>query len=73
MAEGVKVKGEKSFFLGVGWNIEDSMEIALEKAGKEYDLLVDGVVRYTSLPLIVSVAVEGTAVSSRIMKKSLEK
>jgi hypothetical protein len=47
------------------------MDIALETAGPEYDLLVDGVVRYGSYPLISSITVEGTAVSSKAMKNKL--
>lgn len=69
--QGKKVKGEKSYFLGIGWNIKDAMDIALETAGPEYDLLVDGVVRYGSYPLISSITVEGTAVSSKAMKNKL--
>lgn len=68
---GKKVKGEKSYFLGIGWNIKDAMDKALETAGPEYDLLVDGVVRYGSYPFIASVTVEGTAVSSKAMKNKL--
>jgi hypothetical protein len=66
--QGKKVKGEKYYFLGIGWNIKDAMDKALETAGPEYDLLVDGVVRYGSYPFIASITVEGTAVSSRAMK-----
>ena len=69
--QGKKVKGEKSYFLGIGWNIKDAMDKALETAGPEYDLLVDGVVRYGSYPFIASVTVEGTAVSSKAMKNKL--
>ncbi|WP_340063199.1 hypothetical protein [Ascidiimonas aurantiaca] len=70
-AEGKKVEGKKSYFLGIGWNIKDAMDEALEKAGPEYDLLVDGVVRYGSYPFVASVTVEGTAVSSKDMKNKL--
>lgn len=68
---GKKVKGSKSYFLGIGFNIKDALDLALEKAGNEYDLLVDGVVRYSEYPFVVSVEVEGTAVSSREMKNKL--
>lgn len=70
-AKGVKVEGKKSYFLGIGWNIKDAMDVALENAGPEYDLLVDGVVRYGSYPFVATVTVEGTAVSSRGMKAEL--
>ncbi|CAA0230739.1 hypothetical protein ACE1MK_05340 [Tenacibaculum maritimum] len=69
--QGKKVKGKKTYFLGIGWNIKDAMDKALESAGPEYDLLVDGVVRYGSYPFVASVTVEGTAVSSRSMKNKL--
>lgn len=69
--EGVKVKGEKSYFLGLGWNIKDALDLALETAGPEYDLLIDGVVRYGSYPFISTVTVEGTAVSSKAMKDKI--
>ena len=62
---------EKSYFLGIGLNIKDAMYIALEKAGPDYDLLVDGVVRYQSFPFITSIVVEGLAVSSSAMKNKL--
>jgi hypothetical protein len=69
--QGKKVKGEKSYFLGIGWNIKDAMDKALETAGPEYDLLIDGVVRYGNYPFIISLTVEGTAVSSKAMKNKL--
>lgn len=69
--QGKKVKSKKSYFLGIGWNIKDAMDKALETAGPEYDLLVDGVVRYGSYPFVASVTVEGTAVSSKTMKSKL--
>ena len=68
---GVKVEASKSYFLGIGWNIKDALDLALEKAGKGHDLLIDGVVRYGSYPFIATVSVEGTAVNSRDMKNKL--
>jgi len=70
-SEGKRVKAEKSYLLGIGWNIKDAMDLALEKAGPDYDLLVDGVVRYQSFPFIASIVVEGLAVSSSAMKNKL--
>lgn len=66
--KGIQVEASKSYFLGIGWNIKDALDEALETAGPEYDLLVDGVVRYSSYPFISSVKVEGTAVNSRDIK-----
>ena len=69
--KGKKVKASKSYFLGIGWNIKDALDLALEQAGSEYDLLIDGVVRYGSYPFIASVSVEGTAISTRAMKTAM--
>lgn len=66
-SEGVRVKAEKVYFLGIGWNIKDGIDKALEQAGPQYDMLIDGVVRYGSYPFIATVTVEGTAVNSETM------
>ncbi|GAA4308649.1 hypothetical protein GCM10023115_36730 [Pontixanthobacter gangjinensis] len=68
---GVATEGKKSYFLGLGWNIKDALDEALEQAGPEYDLMIDGVVRYGSYPFVATVTVEGTAVSSQQMKESM--
>ena len=65
------MKGSAVYFLGIGWNIEDAMDKALEEAGKEYDLLIDGVVRCGNFPFILTASVEGLAVKSREMKQRL--
>ncbi|MDO3693963.1 hypothetical protein QVZ41_03750 [Wenyingzhuangia sp. chi5] len=66
-SEGVKVNASKSYFLGFGWNIKDALDIALEEAGPDYDMLIDGVVRYASYPFVLQIKVEGTAVNSQKM------
>lgn len=71
LSEGVKVEASKSYFLGFGWNIKDALDLALEKGGKGHDLLVDGVVRYSSYPFILTISVEGTAINSRAMKNKM--
>jgi len=70
-SEGIQTEGKKSYFLGIGWNIKDAMDEALEAAGPEYDMLVDGVVRYTSYPFVSGVHVEGTAINTRAMKERM--
>ena len=69
--KGVSAKGSKGYFLGFGWNIKDAMDRALEEAGSQYDLLIDGVVTYSSYPFVVVVKVKGLAVSSRDLRASL--
>ena len=68
---GKQVDESKGYVLGIGWNIKDAMDKALESAGPSYDLLVDGVVRYTSYPFYLSISVEGTAINSRKMRSSM--
>ncbi len=43
---GIPVKGTSLGFLRIGVSIKDAMDNALQKAGPEYDLLIDGVVRF---------------------------
>ena len=62
--KGKRTEGEKTYFLGFGFNLKDALDNALENAGTKYDLLVDGVVTYTNLPFVVKVNVKGIAVSS---------
>ena len=68
---GKKVKGDQAYFLGLGWNIKDAMDNALESAGNEYDMLVDGVVRYGNYPFVLVVTVEGTAISTSQLKAQM--
>ena len=65
--QGKKVEGKKSYFLGIGWNLKDALDRALENAGPGYDLLVDGVVRYNDVPFVLTIKVEGTAINSSKM------
>ncbi len=69
--QGKSVEASKGYFLGIGWNIKDAMDKALEEAGPGYDLLVDGVVSYSSYPFFASVKVKGTAMSTSKMKMSM--
>jgi hypothetical protein len=47
------------------------MDIALEKAGPVYDLLVDGVVRCQGFPFIASIVVEEAGFNNWFNGKSL--
>lgn len=69
--QGVQVEGTETYILGIGWNIKDAMDKALEEAGPEYDLLMDGVVRYASYFFVATVTVEGTAYNSGDMQAAL--
>jgi hypothetical protein len=68
---GVPVKGTSMGFLGLGVSIKDAMDKALQDAGPEYDLLIDGVVRFVNYPLISGYSVEGMAVNSAKLKKQM--
>lgn len=66
-----QTEGKKTYFLNIGWNIKDAADLALENAGPEYDLLVDGVVTYSSYPFVSVVKVKGLAYSTANLKAQL--
>lgn len=70
-SQGVQVEGSEAYIFGFGWNIKDAMDEALEEAGSEYDLLMDGVVRYANYFFVSTVTVEGTAYNSRAMQTAM--
>jgi hypothetical protein len=70
-SEGVKTEGKSMKFLNIGVNIKDAIDDALENAGPDYDLLVDGVIRSKQFPFYGGFVVEGTAISTEKMKTQL--
>ena len=70
-SEGVKTDGSKTYFLGFGFNLKDAIDMALEKAGPEYDMLIDGIVRYSNFPFVLVVKVEGVAISTSKIRNSM--
>ncbi|MEQ8623857.1 MAG: hypothetical protein RJQ00_08610 [Vicingaceae bacterium] len=70
-SKGVPTEGKKAYIFGFGWNIKDATDAALENAGKEYDLLIDGVVNYVSYPFVAVVKVKGVAISSAQLQSDL--
>ena len=71
--QGIRVSGTSNGFLGIGVSIKDAMDKALQYAGPEYDLLVDGVVKINDYFLVAGYKVEGTAISTSKIKASLGK
>lgn len=67
-SQGTQVEGKASYFLGIGFNLKDAVDDAMEQAGTGYDLLIDGVVRYQNLPFVTIVKVEGVAVNAGKMR-----
>ena len=72
-SQGVRVSASSNGFLGFGTSIKDAMDKALQSAGVDYDLIIDGVVRINDYVLISGFKVEGTAISTSKMKASLGK
>lgn len=70
-SKGVQTEGSKGYFLGIGFNLKDALDDALENAGPQYDLLIDGIVSYQNLPFVNIVKVKGVAVSSQDLRASL--
>lgn len=70
-SQGTRVEGKAVYFLGIGFNLKDAIDDALEQGGPGYDLLIDGVVRYQNFPFVTIVKVEGIAVNAQKMKISM--
>ena len=70
-SKGVRVTGKSFGFLGIGVNIKDAMDKALQSAGPQFDLLIDGVVKIENYPFVAGYVVEGTAISSGDLKAML--
>jgi hypothetical protein len=70
-SEGVKTEGKSMKFLGFGVSIKDAIDDALENAGPDYDLLVDGVVKQKSYIVVAGFTVEGIAVNTENLKSQL--
>ena len=72
-SQGREVKGSSLGPLGLGASIKDAMDKALKSAGSDFDLLIDGVVRFDDYFLVSGYTVSGTAVSSAKLKAALGK
>ena len=70
-SQGIRVSGSSVGFLGIGASIKDAMDKALQSAGPDYDLLVDGVVSIQDYFLVQGYKVEGTAISTSKLKAAL--
>lgn len=70
-SRGIRVEGSSNALFGLGASIKDAMDKALESAGPEYDILIDGVVRVNDYVFVSGFKVEGTAISSRNLKVQL--
>lgn len=70
-SQGIRVVGNSNGFLGMGISIKNAMDKALQSAGPDYDLLVDGVVSYNDYVLVSGYKVEGTAISTSKLKAAL--
>lgn len=71
LSQGKLVEGSSMGFLGIGASIKDAMDKALQSAGPEYDILVNGVVRVNDYFFVGGYKVTGTAVSSSKLKALL--
>ena len=65
LSEGKQTKGESIHCWGSGANIKDAMDEALQNAGPQYDVLVNGVVREVVKLFSAGYEVEGVAINSR--------
>lgn len=63
-SKGIRVEGKSLGFLDVGASIKDAMDEALQSAGSEYDILIDGVVRRLDFFFVSGYKVSGIALKS---------
>jgi hypothetical protein len=71
LTQGKQVSASSNGFLGIGASIKDAMDKALQSAGPEYDILVNGVVRLNDYFFVSGYKVEGTALDSKKLKAML--
>jgi hypothetical protein len=65
----VNIKDLKAF--GINATIKGALDKAIESAGPGYDLLVDGVISYSSYWFVSGYRVKGLAVNTMKMKSEL--
>jgi len=70
-SKGKQVEGKQMGFLGLGTSIKGAMDKALESAGPNYDLLIDGVVSAENYFFVGGYIVKGVAVDSNAMRLKL--
>jgi hypothetical protein len=70
-SQGKKAEGSKLMLLGLGCTIKGAMDKALEAAGPDYDLLLDGVVFEQFYIIVNGYKVTGLAVRSKDLKAQL--
>lgn len=63
--QGKATSGQSMGVFSMGSNIKDAMDKALENAGPQYDIIVNGVVRAKTYFFYGGYVVDGTAVSSK--------
>lgn len=68
---GERVVGNSIMFLGIGVNIKDALDEAIEEAGPQYDALIDGVLSYKQYPFVYGYEVEGTPVNTSKAKAEM--
>jgi hypothetical protein len=70
-SDGKRTEGQSMNVFFIGVNIKDAIDDALQKAGPNYDMLVDGVLRSKQFPFYGGYVVEGTAINSRELQANL--
>jgi hypothetical protein len=70
-AEGKMVEVKDYKFFGINANIKSVIDKALESAGPDYDLLVDGVLSVSNFTFVAGYKVKGKAVKSGDIKLAM--
>jgi hypothetical protein len=70
-AEGKMIEAKEMKPFGINATIKGVIDKALETAGPEYDLLVDGVLSYSNFTFVAGYKVKGKAVNSADIKLAM--
>lgn len=70
-SQGKFTEGKSMKIFAIGVTIKDAMDNALQNAGPQYDMLIDGVVRIKQYPFYGGYVVEGTAVVSGDLRSDM--
>ena len=68
---GKTVEGKSMGFLGLGSSLKGTVDAALESAGPEYDLLIDGVVFTNDYFFVAGYKVKGTAINTAKLRAQM--
>lgn len=71
--KGSRIEGKSMGFLYFGVSLKDAVDDAIEKAGPEFDALIDGALYQKDYPFYGGFVIEGTPVNTRKISAQMAK